>query len=124
MTLCQGQRRYPRMTSSLYFPITEKDVCISSPARPAAIPPSLRRKFSAVTGAVSGGTTMLRRESPCIVRCVDVAFGEWPTVFGDPKTSRRSEEHTSELQSLMRISYAVSCLNKAHTQCYHPHCKS
>src|SRR3546814_10071998 len=27
-------------------------------------------------------------------------------------TSRRSEEHTSELQSLMRISYAVFCLNK------------
>src|SRR3546814_9816837 len=26
------------------------------------------------------------------------------------KTSRRSEEHTSELQSLMRISYAVFCL--------------
>src|SRR3546814_6246597 len=26
--------------------------------------------------------------------------------------SRRSEEHTSELQSLMRISYAVLCLNK------------
>src|SRR3546814_8604810 len=25
---------------------------------------------------------------------------------------RRSEEHTSELQSLMRISYAVYCLNK------------
>src|SRR3546814_7042317 len=24
----------------------------------------------------------------------------------------RSEEHTSELQALMRISYAVSCLNK------------
>src|SRR3546814_2499076 len=31
---------------------------------------------------------------------------------------RRSEEHTSELQSLMRISYAVFCLNKktAHTE--------
>src|SRR3546814_1468672 len=26
--------------------------------------------------------------------------------------TRRSEEHTSELQSLMRISYAVFCLNK------------
>src|SRR3546814_5178395 len=25
---------------------------------------------------------------------------------------QRSEEHTSELQSLMRISYGVSCLNK------------
>src|SRR3546814_2031753 len=28
---------------------------------------------------------------------------------------RRSEEHTSELQSLMRISYAVFCLNKTIT---------
>src|SRR3546814_6289836 len=31
--------------------------------------------------------------------------------FKDPK-SKRSEEHTSELQSLMRISYAVFCLKK------------
>src|SRR3546814_8214356 len=29
---------------------------------------------------------------------------------------RRSEEHTSELQSLMRISYAVFCLKKQHNQ--------
>src|SRR3546814_10768445 len=28
------------------------------------------------------------------------------------KHARRSEEHTSELQSLMRISYAVFCLKK------------
>src|SRR3546814_5163298 len=28
------------------------------------------------------------------------------------QAERRSEEHTSELQSLMRISYAVFCLNK------------
>src|SRR3546814_5704537 len=28
------------------------------------------------------------------------------------KANWRSEEHTSELQSLMRISYAVFCLNK------------
>src|SRR3546814_10604327 len=28
----------------------------------------------------------------------------------------RSEEHTSELQSLMRISYAVFCLKKKHRQ--------
>src|SRR3546814_2205809 len=28
------------------------------------------------------------------------------------ETGRRSEEHTSELQSLMRNSYAVFCLNK------------
>src|SRR3546814_3204357 len=30
--------------------------------------------------------------------------------------SFRSEEHTSELQSLMRISYAVFCLKKKNTQ--------
>src|SRR3546814_10547505 len=31
-------------------------------------------------------------------------------------TGQRSEEHTSELQSLMRISYAVFCLNKKTNQ--------
>src|SRR3546814_8509109 len=36
---------------------------------------------------------------------------------GDHRTGRRSEEHTSELQSLMSISYAVLCLKtkKTHT---------
>src|SRR3546814_10458508 len=33
-------------------------------------------------------------------------------------TAHRSEEHTSELQSLMRISYAVFCLKKQ-THTYH-----
>src|SRR3546814_9829395 len=32
------------------------------------------------------------------------------------KCSGRSEEHTSELQSLMRISYAVLCLKKKNTE--------
>src|SRR3546814_3556239 len=31
----------------------------------------------------------------------------------------RSEEHTSELQSLMRTSYAVFCLKKKHTTATH-----
>src|SRR3546814_9802957 len=34
-------------------------------------------------------------------------------------TTRRSEEHTSELQSLMRISYAVFCLKKQKEQLQH-----
>src|SRR3546814_3922971 len=33
-----------------------------------------------------------------------------------PTPDRRSEEHTSELQSLMRISYAVFCLKKKTNQ--------
>src|SRR3546814_5303254 len=32
--------------------------------------------------------------------------------ISQPRASHRSEEHTSELQSLMRISYAVFCLKK------------
>src|SRR3546814_3946587 len=54
------------------------------------------------------------------------SFVEAPSVY-------RSEEHTSELQSLMRISYAVFCLKKkkkqhtsphitfTHTNDFHPH---
>src|SRR3546814_15819852 len=36
-------------------------------------------------------------------------IGRWG---GGPAEGWRSEEHTSELQSLMRISYAVFCLKK------------
>src|SRR3546814_7307639 len=39
------------------------------------------------------------------------ALGEL-LVYGPLKNVLRSEEHTSELQSLMRISYAVFCLKK------------
>src|SRR3546814_1288451 len=34
------------------------------------------------------------------------------TPYPNPAQITRSEEHTSELQSLMRISYAVFCLTK------------
>src|SRR3546814_6200430 len=36
-------------------------------------------------------------------------------------SGNRSEEHTSELQSLMRISYAVFCLKKKKRQLTHEH---
>src|SRR3546814_9532197 len=48
--------------------------------------------------------------------------GGGTAMTSDPKTVRpelvegRSEEHTSELQSLMRISYAVFCLKKKKTK--------
>src|SRR3546814_3251101 len=41
--------------------------------------------------------------------CGDVRGGDG---LRRPAPDRRSEEHTSELQSLMRISYAVFCLKK------------
>src|SRR3546814_3547068 len=44
---------------------------------------------------------------------VDLVAELFPEVMGLAATLvARSEEHTSELQSLIRISYAVFCLNK------------
>src|SRR3546814_9737941 len=41
-----------------------------------------------------------------------------PRRDGRPDAPGRSEEHTSELQSLMRISYAVFCLKKKKRNLY------
>src|SRR3546814_10249131 len=47
-----------------------------------------------------------------LTKC-DVHWGAYIHPVQDRSfTVRRSEEHTSELQSLMRISYAVFCLKK------------
>src|SRR3546814_4079429 len=44
-----------------------------------------------------------------------ISHGDWRSHMGESPSlfvNARSEEHTSELQSLMRISYAVFCLKK------------
>src|SRR3546814_8488933 len=74
---------------------------------------------SAVTGDNGTYTLPNLREGTYKVRFRGAGFLEiW---FADATTfeeateidiAERSEEHTSELQSLMRISYAVFCLNK------------
>src|SRR3546814_2270452 len=43
-----------------------------------------------------------------------IAHAAPPSNGSSPPLRSRSEEHTSELQSLMRISYAVFCLKKKH----------
>src|SRR3546814_5982402 len=47
----------------------------------------------------------------CVIAPVRVTMRPQPAAFMSD-TRMRSEEHTSELQSLMRISYAVFCLKK------------
>src|SRR3546814_4895962 len=51
-------------------------------------------------------------------RCPHAILGLWISVLeiSLQLTTTRSEEHTSELQSLMRISYAVFCLKKKNTK--------
>src|SRR3546814_4811878 len=55
-----------------------------------------------------GNRSLLRVE----INQADVADEIFTRLMGDVVEPRRSEEHTSELQSLMRISYAVFCLKK------------
>src|SRR3546814_6440239 len=45
-------------------------------------------------------------------RIIAVELDALEAVTGGARCKVRSEEHTSELQSLMRISYAVFCLQK------------
>src|SRR3546814_7310457 len=73
----------------------------------------------------TAGAGPLQRQTPSSGRTVDpvLASGRWRldaavhvVLSGRPHVNARgplrSEEHTSELQSLMRISYAVFCLKK------------
>src|SRR3546814_3841272 len=50
------------------------------------------------------------------IQCHRVAFLAPGGASLERRAIGRSEEHTSELQSLMRISYAVFCLKKKKTQ--------
>src|SRR3546814_6552726 len=63
-----------------------------------------------VQGACIAGGLMLAWVCDLIIASDDAYFAD-PTVT----MGIRSEEHTSELQSLMRISYAVFCLKKKRT---------
>src|SRR3546814_17031466 len=65
------------------------------------------RRAAAATGDGREKTMRLNEEEKAILA------GE----MGEPRrlALERSEEHTSELQSLMRISYAVFCLKKKNT---------
>src|SRR3546814_4290736 len=101
-------RRPPRSTrTDTLFPYTTLVRSESRFALPRARPPRghialdlagvlldvLRVDAEPVFGRVAAGLRVLARRRP-------------------GRLGQRSEEHTSELQSLMRISYAVFCLNK------------
>src|SRR3546814_10254774 len=72
--------------------------------------PSLR-PYPPDRGSDQGGhaAAVPRRPRPALPRRPRVAGGDRANRAG---AGLRSEEHTSELQSLMRISYAVFCLKK------------
>src|SRR3546814_2267099 len=73
--------------------------------------------------SVSCGGMSLRRNVPAAAFVQDVRPRSGPATPSlitarqvESAHGFRSEEHTSELQSLMRISYAVFCLTKKNTK--------
>src|SRR3546814_4177133 len=60
-----------------------------------------------------------RADQPPINQRDGVGMERVPTNTRDRAIKMRSEEHTSELQSLMRISYAVFCLKKKNNHILH-----
>src|SRR3546814_7084212 len=66
--------------------------------------------YNAGPGAVMrAGGIPRNNETPGYVRSV---LGRWQAISSRIRHVFKSEEHTSELQSLMRISYADFCLKK------------
>src|SRR3546814_10278370 len=64
--------------------------------------------------ATEGSVLLLEREDQPGYHTTGRSAALYAETYGN-ETVRRSEEHTSELQSLMRISYAVFCLKKKTT---------
>src|SRR3546814_10248982 len=82
-------------------------MCASAPLPTLPMPRGVRTASMMNASAIC--------ESPGFV--LRISFVDDGTALRCVETDRtalriRSEEHTSELQSLMRISYAVFCLNK------------
>src|SRR3546814_7507152 len=66
--------------------------------------------------AMSANSVSPPTSGTSIARRIDPSDGSARQVTSECQKFSRSEEHTSELQSLMRISYAVFCLKKQNTK--------
>src|SRR3546814_1547060 len=101
-------RRPPRSTrTDTLFPYTTlfRSKLICAP-RPSPVFTACSTQYSLMTGSMPGMAASTR---------LTWVLGSAPNAVAAPENSfdcERSEEHTSELQSLMRISYAVFCLKK------------
>src|SRR3546814_4906889 len=85
---------------------TFEDLLVRHRVRPTLLQPVWH-----VAGFALGAATALLGEKAAMACTVAVE-----EVIDEHYAGQRSEEHTSELQSLMRISYAVFCLKKKKKQ--------
>src|SRR3546814_8197483 len=92
----------PNMRQRAVFSLTV------APASAAATDPGLERVARAVNLLTASGVPKKQLDFVVLL-----SEGATDSALADPA---RSEEHTSELKSLMRISYAVFCLKKKKKQ--------
>src|SRR3546814_7004222 len=86
-----------------------------TPSATSDLPQALAHQGLIDTGAGAGVAVVVRGEHVWTAVVGEASPGvpvNAATLFHICSCSKRSEEHTSELQSLMRISYAVFCLKK------------
>src|SRR3546814_3151065 len=110
----QNARRlyhYPTIGEE-YFPVQLTVVLAQRPGTDSDLHDRVRHEQRAHTRAIP-------ERGPVGHRCIWRRSGRSALLQDQPgapePVSSRSEEHTSELQSLMRISYAVFCLKKKKT---------
>src|SRR3546814_8125196 len=82
----------------------------------ATKPATLARKKPTTGISTAQPTSTSKRAPRCSREPASTSAGRWSRstqrTINTTEAAARSEEHTSELQSLMRISYAVFCLKK------------
>src|SRR3546814_9163446 len=113
-------RRPPRSTrTDPLFPYTtlfrseewsQRLARLEAPQPPDDADEVMRRQFAGVLDQTQQRATL---KVDGVTRTAEKAHFEASAI------DARSEEHTSELQSLMRISYAVFCLNKKKDRTQH-----
>src|SRR3546814_5585504 len=99
--LFAGRQRFDRRACPPFPAGNERSGCSPGGERVAM------REIAIVVGERDKMDLRARREVLEQVKAADLV-----TAIGRIRHAVRSEEHTSELQSLMRISYAVFCLKK------------
>src|SRR3546814_1554827 len=95
----------------------ERQACIDAGMDRHLSKPFRRAELAALLDDIAGAHACSAASTVAGVDDFDRAtWAELRDLFGsDGVLCLRSEEHTSELQSLMRISYAVFCLKKKNT---------
>src|SRR3546814_3716777 len=119
--------RHPPKSTRTDTPFPSTTLFRSGPSarkgRPAAQHGIHRRYIAAVRAMQHQARRQFQRRPAAFHRADDDALGglalprlQRHDADGAGLAAQRSEEHTSELQSLMRISYAVFCLKKKKTK--------